>query len=259
MLDVDTNTPSTDKTELSVAIADILRRLTEDASFAEVVAGLTGQLGKWIAFDQAAVWAISDNKVDVHLLFVEGNPDPVVSPIAFNLAHERSPFRTIAETGLPLLMGDVTADERYEWNRYASQYRTWVGVPLTSRKTVRGFLCLASNQPNAFDPSHIDSMLRAASAIALCVDFLRLAEEAEKREHAWDRLLGGVPASVRELRNATREDYVEDAMQTLASALYTTDLIGLLLRSEEHLKAFKEIERLHEALRICLTVLQKQL
>ena len=43
------------------------------------------------------------------------------------------------------------------------------------------------------------------------------------------------------------------------SALYTADLIGLLLRSEQQLKAFNEVERLHETLRICLTVLQKQL
>ena len=132
-------------------------------------------------------------------------------------------------------------------------------MPLTSRGAVRGFLCLASGQPNAFNPRHIDATLRAASAIGLCIDFLRLAEEAESASTRGDRMLGGVPASARERRNATREDYVEDAMQTLASALYTADLIGLLLRSEQQLKAFNEVERLHETLRICLTVLQKQL
>lgn len=138
-------------------------------------------------------------------------------------------YQEIQRTGRPLILEDALADPRFEvWENGVDNVRGWMGVPLTVRSEVIGYLSLDSQELGAY--GHVEAGLAQAFAnqAAVAIHNARLFEEVSlghKRLQSLSHRL--VQAQETERRRVARELH-DEAGQALTSLM-----VGLRLLENE--------------------------
>lgn len=90
-------------------------------------------------------------------------------------------FQVIKNTGQPVIVEDVSHDERFKnWGNF-QHIRGWMVVPLVSRGRVIGAITLDSTEPASFDHNTGMTALAFAHQAAAAIDNARLYNETQRR------------------------------------------------------------------------------
>ena len=160
-------------------------------------------------------------------------------------------YRTIQETGRPLVLTNAEEDARLQVWPGADQVRAWMGVPLMVRGRVIGYLTLDSRQVKAYGQTEANLAQAFANQAAVAIQNARLFEEVQighKRLQSLSRRL--VQSQEMERRHIARELH-DEAGQAL-----TTLRVGLHLLAQEahHPKAI--LKRVFKLKRLAESVLE---
>lgn len=94
----------------------------------------------------------------------------------------------INKTGMPLIIGDCQIDPRFEKWGNADYVRGWMGIPLTARGRVIGYITIDSRTPNAFSQNDAITTQTFAHQAATALENARLLEVERKRRREAENL-----------------------------------------------------------------------
>jgi len=110
----------------------------------------------------------------------------------------------VAKTGEPLMIPDVSQDNRYVWMR-GSRTRSELTAPITVKGQVIGVLDVQSDRVNAFDDTDLAVLQSLAHQVGAAVENVQLYEQGQR-------------AAVMEERSRLARDLHDAVTQTLFSA-----------------------------------------
>jgi GAF domain-containing protein/HAMP domain-containing protein len=114
----------------------------------------------------------------------------------------------VAQSGVPLLVPNVSQEPRFQFVAEAAEIRSQVCVPLKAKEAVIGVLSAESDQVDAFDESDLAVLQSLANQAAIAIENARLFRDAERQ--------------VRELRA------LADASRIISSTLNRDELLRAL-------------------------------
>jgi GAF domain-containing protein/HAMP domain-containing protein len=126
----------------------------------------------------------------------------------------------VAATGEPLLVPDVSQDERYLLLSESEEIRSEVAVPLRTAAGVIGVLDVQSNKLHAFDESDLAVLRSVAHQAAIAIENARLYEQAQQ-------------AAALEERSRLARDLHDAVTQTLFSASLIGEIVPAVWESDQ--------------------------
>jgi nitrate/nitrite-specific signal transduction histidine kinase len=136
----------------------------------------------------------------------------------------------VAANGRPLLVNDVTKDDRYLIYDEASETRAELAVPLMTASGVIGVLNVESNRVNAFDESDLTVLQTLAQQAAIAIENARLYERARE-------------LAVIDERNRLARDLHDSVTQTLFSSSLIAEVLPRLWH-RDHEEGIRRLEEL---------------
>ncbi len=153
-------------------------KLSSTLKLDEVLAEIIRSLNKVIDFDAGGVFLIDPNKGELGSIYTEGYKPG--SDKNLQLKVGQGVIGYVAKTGEPIIVPDVSKDERYIPARKATNSEIVVPLSLgglSSGGKVIGVLNLESDKLNAFTEHHLSLMQAFASQAAISIERARLHEE----------------------------------------------------------------------------------
>ena len=140
---------------------------------------------------------------------------------------------TVAATGEPILVLDVSKEPRYVWME-GSQTRSELALPIKAKGRVVGVLDVQSNRVGAFDESDLTVLQALAHQAAIVIENARLYEQAQR-------------LAVLEERSRLARELHDAVTQTLFSASLIAETLPALWESdqEEGRQLLKELQQLN--------------
>lgn len=102
-------------------------------------------------------------------------------PLGYCLELGQGIIGTVAQTGQPLLVPDVTQDPRYFFYENLPHTRSELAVPLKHGKRILGVLDVQATEPNAFDLVALEAITALANQLAVALENARLFSELARR------------------------------------------------------------------------------
>ena len=150
--------------------------ITSSLDLNQVLDSLLGQLAQVVEYDCATLFLLEDD----HLLAVTGRglpyPEKVIGqefPVANDL------FQLMLKTGIPLIIGDVHHDSRFQQWGGTDHTHGWMGIPLIVRGESIGCITIDSCKVNAYDDAHAEMAMAFANQVAIAIQNARLYERAQ--------------------------------------------------------------------------------
>ena len=126
----------------------------------------------------------------------------------------------VAATGEPLLVPDVTQDDRYLSLPESPGIRSEIAVPLKTGARIIGVLDVQSDQVNTFDQSDLVVLQSVAHQAAIAIENARLYQQAQQ-------------AAALEERSRLARDLHDAVTQTLFSASLIGEVVPTVWQSDE--------------------------
>lgn len=166
-------------------LSDLTAVLTSSLEFEHVLEMILDSLSRVINYHSAAIILIRDD----HLEIVAGRGFDIPEIII----HKKLPinlplFQKVSEIKSPLVIRDVSEDERWEQWEDTTVIRGWMGVPLMKQERVIGFVTLDSRDAGKFSESDAMVVQAIANQAALAIDNARLFEDERQRLAELDTL-----------------------------------------------------------------------
>ncbi len=103
------------------------------------------------------------------------------APIGYRLEPGQGIIGTVAQTGRPLLVPDVTRDPRYLPYEQLPHTRSELAVPLKHGERILGVLDVQATTPDAFDLVALEALSALADQLAVALENARLFGELSRR------------------------------------------------------------------------------
>lgn len=172
----DKNLKTVDKLRL---LLDITKRISRSLDLDEVLKLVMDTLGSLIHYDAAGIYLIAENKSGENP-FVFKSRAIRGYKISFALVEPRIKMGEgfigyVAQTGKPLISGDVSQDERYFHAR--EQTRSEMVAPIISNDKVIGVFDLESDQLDSYTEEDLELLQLLASQVAIIIEKDQLYEQ----------------------------------------------------------------------------------
>ena len=174
----------------SPGLAETLRQvagiISSSLDLQEVLERVLEQVRTVVPYDMACVMLLDGDIARVRI--GRGYEDPeAVERLRFDVREVRG-LRQMTETRQPLVIPDTAADP--DWVRIppVEAIRSWMGVPLTVRGRVIGFLALDGLSPGRFGWEQASILSAFAHQAAIAIENARLYEEAQRRRQETETL-----------------------------------------------------------------------
>ncbi len=160
--------------------AEMLRQaassITTTLDIQQVLNGILDGLAHVVPYDSASLFLREEDHL--HLISGRGFPEPE------KLVGKRFPigdaFTTrVFETGKPIILGDASADPRFQNWGGIDYIRGWMVIPLVVREEVIGHMSVDSRTPNFYDKDEAELALAFANQAAIAIDNARLFDQAK--------------------------------------------------------------------------------
>lgn len=135
-------------------------------------------LHKITPYDSASILEIEDDHIRITAAVGLPEPEKALNQV---FSPENTLCQLINESGQALIIDDCKDDPRFEQWGSSTHVRGWMGVPLTSRGQVIGYLTVDSRSPNAFTQSDAISVQTFAQLAATSLENVRLYTETRQR------------------------------------------------------------------------------
>ncbi|MBN1890250.1 MAG: GAF domain-containing protein [Thermoflexales bacterium] len=161
---------------------DTLRKVTtalvSTLDLDRVLGSLLLHLERVIPYDSACVLLLEGEQVRA----VAGRGFPATEQVVGQCYPATNTlFDEIQSSGSPIFLADIQHDSRLEsWN-HADSVRGWLGVPLTVRGVIVGYLTLASRQAAAYGEAEASLAQAFANQTAVAIENARLYTEIQNR------------------------------------------------------------------------------
>jgi GAF domain-containing protein/ligand-binding sensor domain-containing protein len=211
-------------------ISEVGRRITSFLDLDSVLNEVVSLVQRSFGYDHVGIALIEDGyavyKVGAGELWQQ--PDFQFEPARLKVGEEGI-TGWVAGKGRPLLVPDVTQDQRYVWME-GSKTRSELALPITVKEKIIGVLDVQSNQPNAFDESDIVVLQSLADQAAVAIENARLFV-AEQRRAEQFRVISEVGSHVASI--LTVEALLEQMARLIQAAFdYYLVEIGLVEASD---------------------------
>jgi PAS domain S-box-containing protein len=135
------------------------------------------------------------------------------------------------KTGKPVVVADVAAEPGLEHPELLIRagLRSFVSVPLHSRKKVIGVLNVAAPAPDAFEPDTVEVLVGLAAQIAIAVDNARLHREVQRKDKMRGDLVREMLTIQEEERRRIARELHDETSQSLASLAANLKAISEML------------------------------
>jgi two-component sensor histidine kinase len=163
--------------ELAMTLVEVAEILSSTLDRAEVLDRILTQLVRVVAYDNATVMLIEDDRlvpVAQRGLSAELDVLPVLDVECFEHVHK------VIREHHPVIMADTNEDQRWQTLSIISEARCWLGVPLTVHDAVIGLLNLGKVEAGFYTPEHAQFALAFAQQAAIAIDNARLYEQARR-------------------------------------------------------------------------------
>lgn len=260
-------------------LADSLRIagtiLTSMLDVNEILDQLLIQIRRVVPFDSGS------------LMLVEGNYARVARAVGYPAGHlsingrdnpafpidETPTFRTMKETGLPLLIPDTYNHPLWTRRPDTDHIRSWVGAPIISQEGLVAFFSLNKYEPNFYTPKSAERLVAFVGTAALALDNARLYnnvkafnQELERRVQERTEELRRAYAQLEQL-DRTKSNFISVTSHELRTPLTVLSGYSQIMssdptvRSNEYLRKLAEgiesgARRMHEIVNAMLDVVK---
>ncbi|MDW8327389.1 MAG: GAF domain-containing protein, partial [Anaerolineales bacterium] len=222
--------------ELAEALRDVGLALAVDADIEIVLDRLLDYVARVVPY-RAACALLVENGV-AHTAGLRGYEQlgpgvaDQVRALLFDVA--RTPnLRRMAETGQPLIVGDVLADPDWQPTASSKYLRAWAGAPVMLQDRCVAFLSVEHETPNFYRPCHARRLAAFAGHAALALRNVGLFQSAERRAAE----LEAVRAASLSLTSSLDLPAVLNAvLEGTLSLLPDLQSTGIYLYDQEHLE-----------------------
>jgi len=132
-------------------------------------------LKRVVPYDSASVILLDGE--NLRLMAVQGfdHPEKLINQI---VPSKDFPFRKNQKKDKPIILADARADSRFQQRAETGYVRGWMGVPLTVRKKVIGYITLNSRKPSAYHADSAALVQAFANQGANAIENARLYDQA---------------------------------------------------------------------------------
>ncbi|MDP1547262.1 MAG: GAF domain-containing protein [Anaerolineales bacterium] len=164
--------------ESSETLRQVTTTLTKQLDLPSLQSSILELLYQITPYDSASILEIEGEQV--RITAARGLPNPET---ALNQAYPLSNAlcKIMNATGKALIIDDCRNDPRFEKWGGANHVRGWMGVPLTSRGQVIGYITIDSLTPNAFTQNDAVAAQTFAQQAATSLENVRLYTETRQR------------------------------------------------------------------------------
>jgi phosphoserine phosphatase RsbU/P len=162
---------------------DLGRQVTAVLDFEELLAQIPKLIARLIEFDAFAVYLLEERRGELLTAYVVGYPDSV-APLPLKLGRGLVGAAVASQT--PLLVNDVTADQRYV--PIVPGMGSELVVPLLHKKRPIGALNILSRHRDQFTAGDVELLRQFAAHVAVGIVNARLFEQIRTDAQAFETL-----------------------------------------------------------------------
>ncbi len=161
-----------DLTALNAVISTATQSLELDKTLNDTVTTLVDVLGA----DVAGITLIEDETRLLKVGAYKGASDMVVRAVSpGNLKEGEGLTGEVAATGQPMLIGDMTTDQRVTISTVREMgLKAFAAAPIKTRDRILGVLSLISHEENAFTQDDLDLLVSIGNGLAVAIENARL-------------------------------------------------------------------------------------
>lgn len=198
------------------------------------------RVARLVPYDTLGVLLLDELGRELRFVVALGYPDDVAEH--WRLGFGQGVIGTVAQTGRPLLVGDVRRERRYI--DAGEEILTELAVPMVSRGRVIGVLDLGRRQPVPFTEEHQSLLETVAGLLANAVEGARLFQAT--RDQA--QMLSLLHEASRELTSILDRDRLLERMAELVHRLIDYDVFTVALWNPEALQLEPILARFRDGL-----------
>lgn len=155
---------------LAVALRDIAIAISNTLDLDLILDRLLANLGSIVPHDGADVMYIRDGVASVVRVCERLPAEDKAALLALRLPVADTPhLRQMAETGEPVIVGDMASDPYWSAFPFAQTQRSYIGVPFRSSGAASGFINLYAAAPHFFTPEHLERLQAFADQAAVAI------------------------------------------------------------------------------------------
>ncbi len=169
---------------LAEALRDVGLALAVDADIEVVLDRLLSHVARVVPYHAACALLVESGVARLAGLrgYEQLGPGVAEQVRAVRLEVERTAnLRRMAETGQPLVIGDVAADPDWQPTAASAYLRAWAGAPVMVQGACVAFLSVEHGQPGFYQPQHARWLAAFAGHMALALRNVGLFQAAERR------------------------------------------------------------------------------
>ncbi len=160
--------------------------------------------------------------------------------------HEDDVYRTIRDTGRPLLIPDVSQRPDWQYVNDIPRAGSWLGVPLTVGNAVIGMLSLTREQSEVYTESEVELAATFAHQVSAALNDARLYEDLSNANMALEESLAQLRQRTHDLQvtyeqlrrlDQTKGDFIAVASHELRTPLTVLSGYSQMLASDPVLMA----------------------
>ena len=181
-------------------------------------------LSQLVGYDSASIEVIDQGNVEI-----VGGRNIRSELIGKKYITNLEKWGNIEKMRQPIIIDDVQVDDRFKKFEGSEYIRSWMGIPLFSKKQMIGFLNLDSCLPGFFTNEHAATLQIFANQVAIAIENARLYQEAlEAAERR--AVLHRISQDIIRFNQDTEQIYT--AIHEAAGKLMTCDVFIITLRDD---------------------------
>jgi diguanylate cyclase (GGDEF)-like protein/PAS domain S-box-containing protein len=188
-------------------LSDSALALTSSLSIDELLDQILLNIERMVPFEAASLMLNENGHTRLirQIGFENRNAEKFVSDLILDFTEYKT-LQEMNDTGQPIIVPDVSRDERWINAAQTEGVRSYLGAPIRKDDTTLGFLNLDHSQVDFFNENHAKGLLALAHQLAIALENARLYEETEVRATELSRLynasgilLASTPLDIRKL------------------------------------------------------------
>ncbi len=200
-------------------ISEVGAQITSILTVDELLFQIVGLVRNSLGYYHTAIGLIENDELVIKTGVGAHWDDPDFQPSRLKVGG-KGVTAWVAATGEPLLVPDVSQEERYLPLTASEEIRSEVAVPLRTTAGVIGVLDVQSNKLHTFDESDLAVLRSVAHQAAIAIENARLYEQAQQ-------------AAALEERSRLARDLHDAVTQTLFSASLIAEVVPAVWESDQ--------------------------
>jgi len=158
-------------------INEVSRRISAILSLDELLPYLADSLQETFKYDNVNIFLIDPN-YEGAVLKARANGNKSTTPVGFTIRMHEGIVGTVAKTGEPLNVGNITKESGYVLSQEFAKTQSEMSVPIKIGNEMLGVLDIQSIDPDAFDEIDLFTIQTLGDQLAVAIENARLYQES---------------------------------------------------------------------------------